>query len=439
MTDHLTAAANPDEFASSCAVSAPYDIFINLCDYNYCSRDVNTFATELCSRLESRELQVFLDKPDLRDMLFDDKILSKIEDVIVSASVHIAIFPPNFAQSKWSLDELVLMIKSSIQSRTTIIPIFYYVKPSELRWTGEDNDGAYGKALFNYEKKNLYDPHTIKEWRDALSHVTGISGFVLEDDQRSEEDLLNDVVESVFKDFPYGPRYDVFINHRGPDVKETFATDLYNRLRSCGFRVFLDKPEFIPGLPITPQIEVAIQYAHVNIAIFSPNYAQSRWCLDELNLMVKSRNTILPVFYKVKCSGLGCPEDGVYAEALHNHKNKRRCDSKTLEDWRNALYEVAKLPGYQLDGNEEELLDKIVRSVKEDFAKRSEVVRSSEVQSVLKSVLKEDVPKQSKSVSTRTKFEQFLKEQLRLRETTICGTYKIKRGRQIKRAATNSS
>lgn len=184
MADHLTAAANPDDFASSCTVSAPYDIFINLCDYNYCSRDVNTFATELCSRLESRELQVFLDKPDLRDMLFDDKIPSKIEDVIVSASVHIAIFPPNFAQSKWSLDELVLMIKSSIQSRTTIIPIFYYVKPSELRWTREDNDGAYGKALFNYEKKKLYDPHTIKEWRDALSHVTGISGFVLEHDQR---------------------------------------------------------------------------------------------------------------------------------------------------------------------------------------------------------------------------------------------------------------
>jgi hypothetical protein len=69
------------------------------------------------------------------------------------------------------------MIKSSADSRTTIIPIFYYAQPSELMSTNEE-------ALRNYEKKSLYTPQTIKEWRYTLYHVTGISGFILEEGQR---------------------------------------------------------------------------------------------------------------------------------------------------------------------------------------------------------------------------------------------------------------
>jgi hypothetical protein len=42
--------------------------------------------------------------------------------------------------------------------------------------------------------------------------------------------------------------YYVFINHRGPDTKKSFASYLYRRLLSHGFRPFLDQQELEEGL-----------------------------------------------------------------------------------------------------------------------------------------------------------------------------------------------
>ena len=94
--------------------------------------------------------------------------------------------------------------------------------------------------------------------------------------------------------------YDVFINHRRPDVKKTFATDLYHALTKHGLRVFLDIEELLEGDKLNSQSESAIRTAAVQIAIFSPGYALSSWCLNELLYMfemLERGSTILPVFY----------------------------------------------------------------------------------------------------------------------------------------------
>lgn len=75
--------------------------------------------------------------------------------------------------------------------------------------------------------------------------------------------------------------FDVFISHRGPDVKKTLASHLYHRLLVHGLRVFLDYQELQEGDKLTSQIEGAIRSASVNIAIFSANYAESSWCMNE--------------------------------------------------------------------------------------------------------------------------------------------------------------
>eukprot|EP00253_Pinus_taeda_P001249 PITA_01249 len=152
--------------------------------------------------------------------------------------------------------------------------------------------------------------------------------------------------------------FDVFINHRGPDVKKTVATDLYNRLCAHDLLVFLDQRELREGENITPQIESAIRTASVHIAIFSANYVSSKWCLDELVLMVDSmsnfKSTIIPVFYGVKPAELRWTQGGkgVYAQALRQLQEKKdvdgrpRYDSNTLEKWRKALSDVAEIKGF---------------------------------------------------------------------------------------------
>eukprot|EP00253_Pinus_taeda_P012764 PITA_12764 len=172
--------------------------------------------------------------------------------------------------------------------------------------------------------------------------------------------------------------FDVFINHRGPDAKETFARPLYLRLLSNGLRAFLDKDEMQPGYNFPRQIEHAIRTASVHVAIFSPRYAESYWCLNELLLMSESKAPIIPVFYRVTPAEVRWTQgkDGNYAQALQQlaekktkdprtHKMKRRYDSKTIENWRNALSRVADNSGFELEvcNGEElqlELLDKLV-------------------------------------------------------------------------------
>lgn len=163
--------------------------------------------------------------------------------------------------------------------------------------------------------------------------------------------------------------YDVFISHRGPEVKNTFAGYLHRDLRAHGFQPFLDKKELRPGeyidpQYIDPQIEGAIESAYVHIVILSPGFADSRWCLDELLLILKKTgDIIIPIFYNVKPSEPRWANDGRYAQALIKHEQTGRYKHQTLENWRNALKVVSYRVGFELttyNGDEVKLLEKVV-------------------------------------------------------------------------------
>lgn len=184
-------------------------------------------------------------------------------------------------------------------------------------------------------------------------------------------------------------RYEIFINHRGADVKKTLAGHVYHRLASCGYEVFLDKPEIEPGDNIRSQIKGAIATARAHIAIFSPRYAESKWCLDELVRMLDSGVRILPVFYNMKPADLRRTSDkdgiydrflrnagwarnnGGYAEALRNHERKN-VDPERIAEWRRALSKVSYIAGLELkDFNSDEavLTESIVQWVRKKIPK----------------------------------------------------------------------
>eukprot|EP00253_Pinus_taeda_P019533 PITA_19533 len=185
--------------------------------------------------------------------------------------------------------------------------------------------------------------------------------------------------------------YQVFISHRGPDVKDTFASHLYRRLHDRGLSVFLDREELEEGHKFSSQIEQAIGGASVQIAIFSERYAESSWCLNELVFMknAKATNpqgvTILPIFFKVDPSEVRYTETkGRYFEALQKLQDKRitdpqtgvkkpRYSSDTIQNWRTTLSYVADLSGFELkqyNGDEGELLDDVLKWVLKNVPKR---------------------------------------------------------------------
>ncbi|GLJ08120.1 hypothetical protein SUGI_0081660 [Cryptomeria japonica] len=77
--------------------------------------------------------------------------------------------------------------------------------------------------------------------------------------------------KSIFLAAPY---YDVFLNHRGADVKKTVASLIFHNLENKGLKVFVDKKSIQVGNSIPQSIEDAIYSASLHIAIMSANYAE---------------------------------------------------------------------------------------------------------------------------------------------------------------------
>ncbi|CAK9194562.1 unnamed protein product [Sphagnum troendelagicum] len=163
--------------------------------------------------------------------------------------------------------------------------------------------------------------------------------------------------------------FDVFLNHRGPDVKGGFASHLHQALQEAGCRPFLDKPALEKGQHGQKKIYEALGCASVHVAIFSEHYADSDYCLDELCAMLESKKLIIPVFYDVSPSALRCEDpdgpytkalkidgrlgvlrcedpDGPYTKALKIHGRRSASDVKK---WKEALRMAAELNGFKLD------------------------------------------------------------------------------------------
>lgn len=323
-----------------------YDVFVN---YDGVKVE-KTLASHLQRCLSRNRLRVF---PDQQELQSCDNFNSQIdmERAIPKAAVHIAIFSTNYAASSRCLNELVQMVQSG-----SIIPVFYDVKVSDLRWTDTQN-GVYAQALRTLQDEKIFDSETLGRWRKALFDVAEKSGFVLDTYNRDEGKMVDKIVKRVLKKLKYHVTHDVFINHRGPDVKYTFASHLYHSLCARGLRVFLDTEELQKGESITDQLKRAIQRSSVHVVIFSKNFAESSWCLDELFQMLESGSTIIPVFYHVKHSDL---TRGYYSECLNHleqkttydyqtHETVPRHDPSKIQNWRSALLDVSQKPGFNLE------------------------------------------------------------------------------------------
>ncbi|GAB4859559.1 hypothetical protein Ancab_011027, partial [Ancistrocladus abbreviatus] len=89
----------------------------------------------------------------------------------------------------------------------------------------------------------------------------------------------------------------IFINHRGVDTKNTFASLLHYQLTGLGINTFLDRKSMKPGDNLVEKIEKGIRECKVGVVVFSPRYCESRSCLHELALMVDCNKKIVPIFW----------------------------------------------------------------------------------------------------------------------------------------------
>ncbi|KAG0607563.1 hypothetical protein M758_8G038700 [Ceratodon purpureus] len=160
--------------------------------------------------------------------------------------------------------------------------------------------------------------------------------------------------------------YDVFLNHRGPDVKTRFIAHLDEALRAAGLNPFLDKKSLRKGDPAFTSIDAALKVAKVHVAVVSKGYAESKYCLSELVDMLKSGKPVIPVYYEVEPAQLRWVENGPFAEAFEKHKRKR--PPEQVQEWTHALRRLADITGFCFRssdylGDEAQLKREVVHAV----------------------------------------------------------------------------
>ncbi|XP_075654344.1 TMV resistance protein N-like [Castanea sativa] len=157
-------------------------------------------------------------------------------------------------------------------------------------------------------------------------------------------------------------KYDVFLSFRGEDTRTGFTTYLYKALEQKGINTFMD--DKLPrGEEISAELLKTIEESMILVIVFSKNYAESKWCLDELVKIVECKENdqtilLLPIFYNVEPSevrkqlgnfGIALAnhekefkEKGNFGIALANHEKEFK---EKMQRWREALSKTANVSG----------------------------------------------------------------------------------------------
>ncbi|KAJ9554589.1 hypothetical protein OSB04_018634 [Centaurea solstitialis] len=156
--------------------------------------------------------------------------------------------------------------------------------------------------------------------------------------------------------------YDVFLSFRGTDTRDTFVDHLYSALVQQGIYTYKDEQTLPRGETIGPSLFKAIEESHIVVVIFSKNYADSSWCLQELAHIMKCKDergqVVIPIFYHIDPSELR-NQKRKYGEALAKHESEK----KNVESWRKALKEAGNLSGYVANGPETVFIKQIVDTI----------------------------------------------------------------------------
>jgi hypothetical protein len=147
-------------------------------------------------------------------------------------------------------------------------------------------------------------------------------------------------------------KHDVFISFRGEDTRVNFTSHLYDALKKRNIETYTDIKLERGDDNIWSVIDKAITDSVVSLVVFSENYANSKWCLEELLRILECRKlqgqVVIPIFYKIDPSHVG-HQTKSYEKAFAKYERDSRSNGSLTErvsEWKVALEYAAKISGW---------------------------------------------------------------------------------------------
>jgi len=149
--------------SSSFSYGFTYNVFLSF-------RGTDTrygFTGNLYEALRVKGIHTFIDD---RELQRGDQITPSLLKAIQESRIVIIVFSNHYASSSFCLDELVHIIHCSKENGCLVLPIFYGVEPSHVRY----QTGSYGEALAEHEEANM---ERFQKWEMALKQAANFSGY----------------------------------------------------------------------------------------------------------------------------------------------------------------------------------------------------------------------------------------------------------------------
>ncbi|KAL4574282.1 hypothetical protein LXL04_021110 [Taraxacum kok-saghyz] len=179
-------------------------------------------------------------------------------------------------------------------------------------------------------------------------------------------------------------KYKVFLNFRGVDTRKNIVDHLYTALEQKGIYTYKDDKTLPRGESIRESLMKAIEESYIAVIVFSKNYANSPWPLDELEHIMKCRDTrgliVIPFFHKVDPKTVRY-QKGRYGVAFFKHKLKNK---KRAKSWRKAIVDASNISGWETkciaNGHEAQCIKVIVDTISAEL--HSETSTANDTSSV---------------------------------------------------------
>ena len=161
--------------ASSLTPQWKYDVFLS-----FRGEDTrNNFTDHLYAALQRKGIFTFRDEEELeRGESISLALLKAIEE----SRFAIIILSKNYVSSSWCMEELAKIVRCRKETRLTILPIFYYVSPSDVwKQVKELYDRYLWDLIIKEGKRREGLVERMKTLEAALIKVANISGWHLQD------------------------------------------------------------------------------------------------------------------------------------------------------------------------------------------------------------------------------------------------------------------
>ncbi|XP_061995649.1 disease resistance-like protein DSC1 isoform X1 [Rosa rugosa] len=142
-----------------------YDVFLS-----FRGEDTRqTFTSHLHAALIRRKVETYIDYRLERG----DEVGPTLLKAIKESKISVIIFSKDYASSTWCLDELAYILECKEKHGHYVIPVFYEIDPSHVRY----QMGTYETAFATHEQRLKNKTDKVTKWKEALVKAANLSGF----------------------------------------------------------------------------------------------------------------------------------------------------------------------------------------------------------------------------------------------------------------------